>query len=316
MMARIETDKVSSKKQKKLIFCGLENSGKTSIAMVLTENISNLGLIKPTHLVKRTLLKYMNYEIIEHDMGGQQSYIEHYFKEPERYFGETDVCVFVVDVQAGESIVAAMKFYKELLEVFSQLSIKPSIYIFLHKAERVMANASKGDAANMKRAEQQASAINENRFAAKFFQTSIFEPFSVLKAFGTIVTDLFPIDVLLHAITEGLAARFEAEIVILMDDHFMPISDNIQKKESEDLVSSAASNIYYLKQSLDKLKENPSKRLYVEWEGLGFTLMKFPPAPVDMYALIIGKKDMVKVDKIEKEIVDISEEVFRVLKIK
>jgi hypothetical protein len=44
--------------------------------------------------------------------------------------------------------------------------------------------------------------------------------------------------------------------------------------------------------------------------------MNFPPAPVNLYIRVIGKKEMFKVDKIEKELVDISEEIFRALKIK
>jgi hypothetical protein len=258
----------------------------------------------------------MDYEIIENDMGGQQGYIAHYFKEPGKYFGGTDVCIFVVDVQAGERIAEAMKYLNDILAEFLKLSIKPALYVFLHKAERIISGVSKDDAVIMERAKELAATTNENRFAIKFCQTSIFEPFSILRAFGEIVTDLFPLDVMLQDIIEGLAARLDAEIVVLMDDHLMPIVDNIRKKENDEIVSYAASNIYYLKQSLDKLKKNHTKRLYVEWEGLGFTLIDFPPAPVNMHILVIGKIGTVKTDKIEKEIADLSEEIFRTLKIK
>ncbi len=258
----------------------------------------------------------MDYEIIENDMGGQQGYITHYFKEPGKYFGGTDVCIFVVDIQAGDRITEAMKYLKGILAVFLELSIKPALYVFLHKAERVISGTSKDDAVIVERTKELAATTNENRLAIKFCQTSVFEPFSVLRAFGEIVTDLFPLAEVLQDIIEGLAAKLDAEIVVLMDDHLMPIVDNIRKKENDEIVSYSASSIYYLKQSLDKLKKNPTKRIYVEWEGLGFTLIDFPPAPVNMHILVIGKKETVKADKIEKELADHSEEIFRILKIK
>ncbi len=316
MVARTETEIASSKQKKKIIFCGLENSGKTSITTVLTENLSKLGLIKPTNLVKRNILKYMDYEIVENDMGGQQGYIAHYFKEPGKYFGGTDVCVFVIDIQAGDRITEAIQYFKSILATFLTLSIKPALYVFLHKAERIMSGASKDDVVIVERAKELAATTNENRFAIKFCQTSIFEPFSILRAFGEIVTDLFPLEEVCLDIIEGLSVRLDAEIVVLMDDHLMPIADNIRKKENDEIVTHAASNIYYLKQSLDQMKMNTAKKIYVEYEGLGFTLMDFPPAPVNMHILVIGKTGTVKVDKIEKELADISEEIFRILRIK
>ncbi len=315
MAARNETEAGSLEKKKKLIICGLENSGKTSINTVLTESISSLGLVKPTHLVKRNLLKYMAYEIYEQDMGGQETYIARYFKEPVKYFGGTDVCVFVVDIQDEGKITEAMKYLKDILAAFLKLSIKPALYIFLHKAERFMSDAF-NDAVTMERVQELAATTNENRFAIKFFRTTIFEPYTVLRAFGEIVTDLFPLDVMLLDTMEGLAVKLDAEIAVLMDDHLMPIVDNIKKKENDEIISHAASNIYFLKQSLDKMKNDPTRRLYVEWEGLGFTLMRFPPAPVNMYLLVVGKTGMVKNEMIEKELADISQEVFRILKIK
>jgi len=65
-------------------------------------------------------------------------YIQTYLKEPGQYFNQADACIYVVDIQDRDRVYNAVSYFKAVLASFTTLSIKPSIHILLHKAERYL----------------------------------------------------------------------------------------------------------------------------------------------------------------------------------
>jgi GTPase SAR1 family protein len=126
------------KGSKKILFAGLDNSGKSSIISCLKQGIANLGLMNPTYLVERSKLQYLDYDLIQHDMGGQKAYIQSYLKKPGQYFDQADACIYVVDIQDGDRVYNTLTYFKSVLASFTTLAIKPSIHVLLHKAERYL----------------------------------------------------------------------------------------------------------------------------------------------------------------------------------
>ena len=55
----------------KILFTGLDNSGKTSIIYSLKREISQIALLKPTRQAQRQIFKYLGKQISEWDLGGQ-----------------------------------------------------------------------------------------------------------------------------------------------------------------------------------------------------------------------------------------------------
>lgn len=64
-----------SKELKKILFCGLENGGKTSILLTLDKKFSLLPTVKPTIKARRTVHtnSLLGISIIRWDLGGQRS---------------------------------------------------------------------------------------------------------------------------------------------------------------------------------------------------------------------------------------------------
>nr|MDO8110708.1 ADP-ribosylation factor-like protein [Candidatus Sigynarchaeota archaeon] len=303
------------KDAKVVIYAGLDNAGKTSINLVVKENIVNIGFIKPTQLVNRSTFQYLDFEIVEYDMGGQKNYIISYFKEPGKYFSEVDALIFVIDVQDGDRIEEAVLYFKDILTQFDAFNIKPKIYVFFHKAERIMFNSYEVDKANMEEAKQLLLNVNKERFPIDFQLTSIMDVWSITRTFAMIMNDLYPLDELIKDRLNNMAITLDASVIVLIDDHMLPIMDNIRNKQSAELIKASAPNIYMLKQSLDRLGKNQSKMLTVLWEGLEFILMALPDAPIKLFLLLIGKRGSFKVYQVEQEVVALAPQIYKLLKL-
>ena len=86
----------------KILFTGLDNSGKTSIIKVLQKEISQIAMLKPTRQAQRKIFEYLGRDISEWDLGGQEKYRIAYLKEPTKYFDRSNVCIYVIDIQDRE----------------------------------------------------------------------------------------------------------------------------------------------------------------------------------------------------------------------
>ncbi|MHA1856854.1 MAG: ADP-ribosylation factor-like protein, partial [Promethearchaeota archaeon] len=90
--------KVSRETTEKILFTGLDNSGKTSIIKVLQKEISQIAMLKPTRQAQRKIFEYLGKDISEWDLGGQKRYRISYLREPTKYFDRSNVCIYVIDV--------------------------------------------------------------------------------------------------------------------------------------------------------------------------------------------------------------------------
>jgi len=302
------------KNAKKIIFAGLDNSGKTSINTVISENTANLGLIKPTYLIKRNTFQFLDYDMIACDMGGQKKYILSYMKEPGKYFGETDACIFVIDVQDADRLVEATNYFKDILMQFTSLAINPCIFVFFHKVERILREGNAEDSSNMNTAQQIINEINAGRFTLEFHMTTIMDVWSITKAFARVMNYLNPLDELLAPPLKNLVSKVNAMIVVLMDEHMIPIVQNVQTKQSDELISNAAPYMFGLKQSLDKIQQKPSVMVTFTWEDFAFILATTTDAQMTLHVMLIGEKGSIKQDMIDVEITNTFNDIFAALR--
>jgi hypothetical protein len=302
------------KNAKKIIFAGLDNSGKTSINTVISENTANLGLIKPTYLIKRNSFQFLDYDMIACDMGGQKKYILSYMKEPGKFFGETDACIFVIDIQDSDRLVEATNYFKDILSQFSSLTISPGIFVLFHKAERILREMNVEDSNNMVTAQQIITEINAGRFNLEFHTTTIMDVWSITKAFAKVMNFLNPIGELLAPSLNALVTKVNGMIVVLMDEHMIPVVENVQTKQGDELISNAAPYMFGLKQQLDKIQQKSSTMVTFTWEDFAFILATNMDTQMPLNIMVIGNQGSIKKDMIEAEIASTFKEVISALK--
>ncbi len=264
------------KGSKKIIFAGLDNSGKTTIISCLKQSIANLGLVNPTYLVERSKMQYLGYDLIQHDMGGQHMYIQSYLKEPGQYFDQADACIYVVDIQDRDRMYDAVSYFKAILASFSSLAIKPSIHVLLHKAERYLNERNAADGKTIENVKSRMSELNADSFPLDFIITTIKSPWTITSAFAAIFNTIIGRADQLKQIINKLATATDAEFAALFDQHMIPIAQNAQGKVQDEFVKQATPALLKVKELLEHIKGGRTDRIVVEWDNHEFILLAVP----------------------------------------
>ena len=139
----VKKESIEEKKTgQKIIVVGLDNAGKTAI---LTKfggrlGISDLASIKPTKGVDRKYIKTSTLDLFIWDFGGQEMLRKKYFKNPEKYFLQIDLLIYVVDVQNSERFDQSFDYFNDILDMLITLEENPYILIFIHKYDPDLRN--------------------------------------------------------------------------------------------------------------------------------------------------------------------------------
>jgi small GTP-binding protein len=134
-----DQDVILDKKAQKIVVVGLDNAGKTAILIKFGGRlgISDLANLKPTKGVDRHYIETENTELDLYiwDMGGQLEYRDKYKKNPEQYFLELDLLIYVIDVQDPDRFAESFEYFEDILEILSLLEENPFILIYIHKVD-------------------------------------------------------------------------------------------------------------------------------------------------------------------------------------
>ncbi|MEM3565171.1 MAG: ADP-ribosylation factor-like protein [Candidatus Jordarchaeaceae archaeon] len=128
--------------QKKIVFAGLDNAGKTAIINTLTkceptaksQQVSTeTGPTQGARREEAALFGWMQVEL--YDLGGKEQYRTNYFDGSGEVFGQTDLLIFVIDVQDYERYNEALGYLESILGVYNKAGEAPYITVFLHKSD-------------------------------------------------------------------------------------------------------------------------------------------------------------------------------------
>jgi GTPase SAR1 family protein len=115
-------DMNGSEELKKILFCGLESGGKTSILLLLDRKFSLLPTVKPTIKAKRTLYtnSLLGTSIVRWDLGGQKSYRKIYIGDKSKYFTEMQSIFYVIDIQVPKKFEESLMFLNDIVMITSE----------------------------------------------------------------------------------------------------------------------------------------------------------------------------------------------------
>ena len=122
-------------KGQKVLVAGLDEAGKTA---TLSKFGGRLGISEtiathPTRGVVRMKFGTSNLNLFIWDLGGQEEYRERYLNNPEQYFIQLDLLLYVIDVQNPERFDESLEYLDRILDSIIMLEEKPYILIFIHK---------------------------------------------------------------------------------------------------------------------------------------------------------------------------------------
>ncbi len=125
------------KEQFKIAVLGLDNAGKTSMLESLSGrgNITTTEHLEPTNGVSARRIESEKFNMIIWDFGGKLEYRYSYLQDPEEYFVQCDLIIFVVDIQDEARYDEAKEYFSQILEIMLFLNEIPYYLILLHKMD-------------------------------------------------------------------------------------------------------------------------------------------------------------------------------------
>ena len=118
-----EEEGESKKKTFKILFTGLDAAGKTSIILALQREFSKIALVEPSKGAERDTFKLMGKIITEWDLGGQESYRESYLQNPGKFFDETEIAIYVIDILDASRFKESLGYLYKVVDKFKELNI-------------------------------------------------------------------------------------------------------------------------------------------------------------------------------------------------
>ena len=258
----LQTKKTTPKQTaEKILFTGLDNGGKTSVIKVLQKQYSQIAILKPTRNAQRRIFEFLGKAISEWDLGGQEKYRIAFLKEPTKYFDNTSVCIYILDMQDKRRIQESLSYFKDVISTFKKLNITPFIFFMFHKFDPDY--------------EKEVRNIVAKAFNTTFLQTTIFDLWSIIHSFSQILLKLYPQSDLLDKTIQEFAERIQCEAAIVLDENSLVIGQYFQDDESKTILANSTPYFLTLSDSLERDSKNKSSSMAVERNSKLFYMDNF-----------------------------------------
>ena len=208
----------------KIIFIGLDNSGKTSILYTLEGKFAKVANIKPTIRFTRTDFTILGLPIKIWDLGGQEQYRKEYLSH-DKFFRGTDLLFFIVDIQDTHRFTESVEYFLNILEVFEKMDPEnyPHIEIFLHKSDpyiRDLPDVRK----NIITIQELFSELSKT-VAITFHETSVYDFESLSQAYVHGIFQVLPKANVIKEVLTDFMRKTESSAIMLLDENVLLIGE-------------------------------------------------------------------------------------------
>jgi len=308
----------------KIVFCGLDFAGKTSILKVLEGSYSGLDRIKPTIGQKRTEWDILGFKVINWDLGGQEQYRAEYLANADQVLRDTNLLIFVVDVQDAERFKNASVYFNNILSALDTLKIKAPVILCLHKIDPDVIEHPH-IVKNLKKLTEMFSAYSqEHGVEIQVFKTSIFDRKSLVEMFSNGIKQLIPLGILSQILEEFRLENSKLGLIgaILFDQNFFIVGNSFENTATQNMTYKSINSFITMMRDF-KGVYNEDRQInfnisITNGTTYRFVVQKFPSALNPYYLLIMGatdlkftelfslfqKKFLIRIDKSLKDIIE------------
>lgn len=215
-----------SQPTRKVIISGLDNAGKTSILTALDKKFdfqNEIMELKPTIKVEYHRTVFLGNACVFWDMGGQEQYRKLYQQRDYIYFADTDLLVYVIDIQDRARFKESLEYLDVILKYFVKNEMDVPLIVDFHKYDP--------DIRAYPELNEDVTKLRENvgekypSFKILFQQTSIYDIISIIQliSYGLSIFDekFFELSLLL----EKYLVEFNCASLILFDKNGIIIGE-------------------------------------------------------------------------------------------
>ena len=223
----------------KILFTGLDDAGKTSIILALQREFSKIAILSPTRGAQRKIFEFLGKEISEWDLGGQMTYRISYLKNPNKYFANTEIVIYVIDIQNEPRIPEAISYLKDVVYQFLKLPINPPIYVFFHKYDPVLIRNKLNNFIALTEKSEETMRNELNYEKIYFYNTSIYDFSTIMHAMSEILLELYPKAQLIEKTIKEFANKINSEGLMIIDENSLIIGSFYKDEKIKKILDSA-----------------------------------------------------------------------------
>ncbi|WP_457917719.1 ADP-ribosylation factor-like protein [Candidatus Lokiarchaeum ossiferum] len=289
---------ISNARKLKLLFTGLDASGKTSYLRAIKQRYSELTGIKPTKGIERSQDQMLGQSLLEWDVGGQLKYRQNFLKQADLYLFDTNLLNFLIDIRDETRYVEALEFLFQILNIFRSFKQHPPIVVNFHKADPDI----KEDHELTKKIELLKNRILENSkdFRVKFFNTSIFNAYSLNKSFSEGISLMSPNREILREQLKWFAQEINAQALLLINENSVILSDFSTNKVSSQVSEMSAPHFQNLFKTFSEFRLLKHNTATWQMDNDIITFYKLPLNNIDVYLLCLLRNQDTEINNINQ----------------
>jgi GTPase SAR1 family protein len=276
---------IESKRIVKLLFTGLDASGKTSFLKAVKQKFSELLGIKPTKGIDRTEISLLGTNMVEWDVGGQRKYRDNFLRDADLYIYDTNLLFYLIDIRAPERFDEAFEFLNEIMNSLRSFKQFPPIIINFHKADPDVANSDPIRSNIQMMTERiQKEAVG---FKVVFFETSIFNAYSLNKSFSEGLALISPNRDIFKTQLRWLAGKINAKCILLLNENSLIISDYAVNEVTGKVSEISAPHFQTLFRTFSDFKLLKKNNAIWHFEDEAILFYKWVIGTVPLYLLVL-----------------------------
>jgi len=181
---------IATHRKLKLIFAGLDDSGKTSFLLSIDRQYSKLIGLKPTTGANIKSIEALGATIFLWDLGGQFKYRKRYIDKAEIYMYEADLLFYFIDIRNKSRFDESIEYLQNLKSVLKKFDQNTPIVYILSKGDPDILNTGEIKE-NIEFIKDELVKLSPTE-TIEVFTTSIFQTFTILRAFSSGISKLSP----------------------------------------------------------------------------------------------------------------------------
>jgi GTPase SAR1 family protein len=234
---------ISSQRKMKILLAGLDNSGKTSFLLSVDRKFSKLIGLSPTRGADVSSIEALGATIFLWDLGGQKKYHEKYLTKAQIYLFEADLLFYFIDIKDKDRFEESLEFLNKMKKALSDLEQNTPIIYVLSKGDSDIIE-SKEIKSNIKTITSKLTKLSQDG-PPEIYITSLFQIFSILRAFSSGVAKLSPNRNLLEHNLEEFSTTTGTSLILLLSSDGLVLAESFTPKalkitemeKSEDLLN-------------------------------------------------------------------------------
>ncbi len=181
---------ITTHRKMKILFAGLDDSGKTSFLLSVDRKYSKLIGLKPTTGASIKSIEALGATIFLWDLGGQKRFREKYIDKAEIYLYEADLMFYFIDIKNKARFDESIEYLQNLKNVIKEFNQNTPIVYILSKGDSDILDTEEIQT-NIGFIENKLREITQNEHV-EFYITTIFQIFTILRAFSSGISKLSP----------------------------------------------------------------------------------------------------------------------------